>query len=462
MAHGHFFSLPNEVIHQIIDSLHPGDLGSFVLSCKTIHVFSQRAVEKHQELLKQYSTLRFGDPGGWRGKDWRRDHPLLFLRTLLFNPGIAYYPRSLQATQWGDDDDADEPIPEIGNLADVIAVCGSEIATLGEEHPWLKDYAQRQEWRAALQVPTNHSHHLAMLLTMLPNLQSFTMIGMSHHIQPVRETVRAIAAANRDPHSAVHGKALGKLAKIRIDRADSELGEDITLYSSFLGLPSMRSVSGRMIDGKDGDLLVEDPHLRHSVVVPHQIEEINMDYSAIGLDCWEWMLRYIGNLRQFTYRHTCGIVGGAEYYPRSIVALLKKYASHSLEKLHLSGGSTDTHGIHMITRRRVQEQFIGDLKEFQQLRVLILFDTVFRKPNNGEMVRLVDVLPTSIRAVTLINEVQKSDSASLFLGLAEEKEDKLPQLKKLTLYGDFSIQQDLIDELKGVGVEITGWGRQIF
>ncbi len=450
MAHGPLFSLPNEVIHQIIDSLHPADLGSFVLSCKTIHVLSQRAVERHQELLEQYSTLRFGDPGSWQGNDWQRYQPLFFLRTLLLDPRIAYYPKTLHATRWGDDNDLVEPIPEIGKLVDVIALFGSEIATLGTDHPWFKDYARRQAWRDELQVPTNHSHHLAMLLTMLPNLQSITFIGMSRHIRPIRETVRAIAAANRDPHSAVHGKALGKLAKIRIDSADSEVSEDLTLYSPFLGLPSLRLVSGRMIDGCFGDFPLESPHQPPRILVPHQIKEINMDYSAIGLHGWDW----IGNLQKLTYHHAGGVVGGAEYHPRSIVALLKRYASHSLVELDLTAHSTDYHG------RYLQKQFIGDLKDFQKLRFLRLHTTAFQEVKDGKILRLVDVLPTSIRTVTLLNTIEEGNPPDLFLGLAKGKNNKVPQLKRLIFQRGLSVKQDLIDELEDMGVKITKqqWG----
>ncbi|KAL8909706.1 MAG: hypothetical protein Q9207_000015 [Kuettlingeria erythrocarpa] len=267
--------------------------------------------------------------------------------------------------------------------------------------------------------------------------------------------VGAIAAANRDPHCALHGKALGKLANIRIDKADFEMAEDILLYSPFLGLPSVRLLSGCMIDSNDGNRPFEHPHQPPGIVVPHQIEEINMGYSAIGLDRWDWMLRYIGNLRKFTYHHAVGNLGSTEFNQGGIVALLKKYASHSLVKLALTGEPTGNH-----STGHVQEQFIGDLKDFQKLRVLRIHDTAFHEKTYGEIVRLVDVLPASITTVTLLNKIEKGNPIDLFLGLAKGKKDKLPQLKKLMLHGGFSLQQDLVAELGGVGIEITGLGWQ--
>ncbi|KAL8743250.1 MAG: hypothetical protein Q9184_008135, partial [Pyrenodesmia sp. 2 TL-2023] len=349
---------------------------------------------------------------------------------------------------------------EIGNLADIIASYGSEIAALGAEHPWLKEQVRRDDWRDALLVPTNQYHHLAMLLTMLPNLQSITFTSMSHHSEPIKETVRLIAAANRDPESPVHEKALAKLTKISIDRADTEMGEDITLYGPFMDLPSMRSVHGRMIDAANGVLPAVNSDQRSQVPLPRQVEEINMEYSAIDLGCWDWILGPIGNLKKFTYNHAGSIVGAAEYYSGGIVALLKKYASHSLVRLDLTAESIDNYGLDTATGY-IQKQFIGDLKDFQKLRVLRIHDTAFQKASDGEIARLVDVLPSSIRMVTLLSQIEEGDPAELFVGLAEGKKDKVPQLKKLILQGDFSIEQDLIDKLKGVGVEITGRGWEI-
>lgn len=463
MAHGHLFSLPNEVIHQIVDKLDPRSLGSFVLVCKTTHTLSQHAIKRHQELLKQYSALRFGDPESWHGNDWLGDHALFFLKNLLLNPRIAYYPKSIHAATYryedGLNDDAEK---ELGNLADIIASWGSEIAALGAEHPWFREQVQRDDWRDALLVPTNQDHHLAILLTMLPYLQSITFTNMSCNSEPIKETVRSIAAANRDPESPVHAKALARLTKISIDRADTEMGEDITFYGPFMELPSMRSVHGRMIDGEYQGIPAENTDGGSVVLIPHQVEEINMDYSSINLGCWDWMLRRIGNLRKFTYDYAGAIVGNADYYAGSIVSLLKKYASRSLVRLDLTADRRSIYNFEPDpTSDYHQEQFIGDLKDFKNLRVLRLDDTVFQKANDGEIVRLVDVLPASIRMVTLSSQIEEGDSAELFIGLGEGKKEKLPQLKKLVLQGDFSIQQDVIDELKGVGVEITGRGWEI-
>ncbi|KAL8927723.1 MAG: hypothetical protein Q9208_002138 [Pyrenodesmia sp. 3 TL-2023] len=457
MAPGHLLALPNVVIHQIVDKLDPRDLGSFVLSCKTTHKICQIAIKRHQELLKEYSALRFGDPGSWHGNYWLGDHALFFLKKFLFNPRIAYYPRSIHAAQWGYDNDVDESIEEMGNLADVIASCGSKIAALGAKHLWFKEQERRDEWRDALLVPTNQYHHLAMLLTMLPNLQSITFTSMSRHSEPIRDMVRSIAAANRDPESPMHQKALAKLTRISVDRADTEMGEDITFYGPFLELPSIRSVHGRMIDGENGALAAVNSDQRPGVLLPWQVEEIDMEYSAIDLGSCDWMLRRIENLTRFSYHHAGSVVGDAEYYSGGIVALLKKHASHSLVRLDLTADSIDNYGMEMASGY-VLKQFVGDLRDFRKLRVLALDDTAFQKPKDRKLVRLVDVLPASIEMVTLLSRIEEGNSAELFIGLAERKKDKVPQLKKLVLLGKISVQQGLFDELKGVGIEITGRG----
>lgn len=463
MGQGHLFSLPNEVVHQIADELDPDGLGSFVLTNKTAYSLSQRAIKRHQEFIEKYSALRFGNPGTWHGNDWLGDHFLFFLKIILLNPRIAHYPRSIHAAEWDYDID-DNAIEEVDNLADVIACYSSDIAALGTEHHWLKGPVRREVWRDALRVPTNQYHHLAMLLTMLPNLQTITLTSMSHDSEPLREMVWAIAAANRDPQSAVYKRALGKLTKIEIDRSDTEMGEDMTLCHPFTALPSMRLVHGRMIDG---DISQRKLHPQSydqgpAGLQPRQIEDINFDYSAVDLESLDAMLSTIGDLKRFTYDYAGCNVGSAPFFSGGIVALLREHAGHSLVRLDLTADdSSMDNGEPNPTSKYIQDQFVGDLKDFKKLQILRLNDTAFQKPDDGEIVRLVDVLPASIRSVRLVSQIQEGDSADLFIGLAEGKKEVLPRLKKLVLWGDFSLQQDTFDELRGVGIEITGFGWEI-
>jgi len=68
----------------------------------------------------------------------------------------------------------------------------------------------------------------------------------------------------------------------------------------------------------------------------------------------------------------------------------------------------------------------------------------------------VDVLPASIKLVRLVRELEQEGLERVFAGLAEEKEEKSPVLKKIVVEGRTVSQRSLVDELKAVGVEVKG------
>lgn len=389
---------------------------------------------------------------------------LLFIDKILQNPRIAWYPRSIEAAEWdfdspGDSDDEDDA--QETSVAQVISSRRSELSAFGAENPWLTGETRRAEWRDALLLFNNQHHHLAMLLTMLPNLRSVKLVSMHSDSEPLREMVWAIAAANRDLKSPLYGKALAKLVKIDADRDDTKYGEDITLYAPFMALPSLRLVHGHKIADEYRELPGESFGHDMELLRPRQIEEINIEYSAIGSDSWAWLLGNIENLKKFTYNHGGSMVGDADMECGKVVDLLKKHASHSLVRLDLTAGFTWTPVAWSMDGERYLDQFIGDLKAFQKLRVLRIDDWVFQKGEAGEIVRLADVLPASIRIVKLVERIEEGDLADLFRGLAEAKKSNLPELKKVILEGEYNIWKVMYDEITAAGVEISGWGLDV-
>lgn len=98
------------------------------------------------------------------------------------------------------------------------------------------------------------------------------------------EMIWAVVKANRDQISAVHERVLSKLITISIDHWDIEFGQDITVYTPFIPLPSIGSLHGRMICGEflpeeAPSALVDDDN---RPIKQSQIEEIKIVYSAVG------------------------------------------------------------------------------------------------------------------------------------------------------------------------------------
>ncbi|KAI4178512.1 MAG: hypothetical protein L6R41_008359, partial [Letrouitia leprolyta] len=60
-------------------------------------------------------------------------------------------------------------------------------------------------------------------------------------------------------------------------------------------------------------------------------------------------------------------------------------------------------------------QFVGDLKAFKKVEILRLDDTTFQKKYAGNIVRLVDILPASLRKLTPVPRISRGDRTDVFI-----------------------------------------------
>ncbi|KAL8881126.1 MAG: hypothetical protein Q9192_007869 [Flavoplaca navasiana] len=436
MAPLDLLSLPNEIITHVIDELDLRDTWSVAQTSKAIHHVSQPAIQRHREYKAEYSIVRLGEP--YIDNDdttFEGSPPLVFLERIIREPRIASYATDLRLSLL---DDGYRPDQQ-RQAAILVAINAC---------PWVVD-------DVALLMPKGQAHQVAFLLTLLPNLRSMAMRCKSDEFVPITEMVWNIAQANRNMSSAAHGKALSKLTKISIEHHDDEYGQDVVFYASFMSLPSMRSLYGRMIYGEANgqDAIDAYPHttLHDARAVEHnQIDEIKMLYSSIDSTTWELILKPIENLKRFTYEHAGAVVGSAEYDGLGIADHLRKYASHSLQHLDL----TCDMGYNE------EDQFVGDLREFKLLRTLRLNAQAFcpevdnwRSRPEVEYDRLADTLPKSIQAVALVG--WSADNGPLDLAKLIEERHELPELTRIDLEGTWDLTQSHLDLCKSVGIEVV-------
>ncbi|KAL9628015.1 MAG: hypothetical protein Q9204_006173 [Flavoplaca sp. TL-2023a] len=439
MAPLDLLSFPNEIITQVIDELDLTDTWSVAQTSKTIHHVSQPVMKRHREHKAKYSIVRLGEP--YMDDDdttFEGSPPLVFFEQIVREPRIASYVTDLRLSLLDNDYRPDQQRP-------------AAILSAIDDRPWAGD-------DVALLIPTGQAHQVAFLLTLLPNLRSMAMRCMSDEFVPITEMVWKIAQANQNISSAAHGKALSKLTKISIEHHDDENGQDLVFFASFMSLPSMRSLNGRMIYGEANGQVAIDAYpgttLHDARAVKHnQIDEIKMLYSSIDSTSWELILKPIENLKRFTYEHAGAVVGSAEYDGLGIAEHLRKYASHSLQHLDL----TCDMGYNE------EDQFVGDLRKFKLLRTLRLNAKAFcpevddwRSRPEVEYDRLADTLPTSIQAVTLVGWC--ADNGPLDLAKLIEERHKLPELKRIDLEGTWDLTQSHLDLCKSAGVDVVVTG----
>ncbi|KAL8648938.1 MAG: hypothetical protein Q9226_005783 [Calogaya cf. arnoldii] len=382
-----------------MDELDSAGTASFALSSKAMLEISRPAIEKHR--AEKYATIMFGPPS-YDGVDrFEGYHPLFLLDKILSDPSIACYVTEVQihscTSDPHDQDYGESHQQKEEQLETIVEKRRHELVA---QCSWLSE-ERRKEWQEALSAIHNQPHFIGILLTMLPNLESMTMTHMDDDSGPITEIVDIVSAANRDPGSPLHEKALTKLLEISLNHSDTEMGENFGLYAPFTNVPSMRSIHGRMIAKDDEETRIHP--------LRNDIEEIKIVYSAVDVRSWEWMLKSIKNLKRFGYHHMGSIVGFGAYDARGIVALLRQHASHSLRRLDLTTEETRDWD--------PPNPFIGHLKDFQVLRILIIDDSCFQN-TAGQVMPLADMLPASIRVVTLHREAS-GEAADLFKGLAE-------------------------------------------
>lgn len=463
MSCSKILSLPNEIIFRIVDDIPSVDIGSFALCNKAIYSLCEDAIQRIFE--DRYGVVRLGSPEhrpAWYSSDdlLRGCHPLLFLDRILSNPKIARYPTELQIEIYieyfdGDSSDDDEDrieYPQRATFLKAIAKWKAELVSFGADNPWLAEITKREEWRSALLEPSNQVYFLGILFTMLPNVESITITNMSFEARPLMDMVSAIAAANRDLSSPVHGIALSKLHEVALESILIEEGTNAKYYEPFATLPSMRSLHGNKIGGSPA---TRPPDLLQGLnPTDCQVTMIKFVHSAINPFCFERLIGMMTSLKTFTYYHALQSAGEDRFDAHNIVRTLAKYASHSLEKLDLTAEAA----LWCVPEDDPQFQYqrhqrIPSLQAFDKLRVLRIDDILLQDPY-GAVTRLVDMLPTSIRVVRLVREMRHHYPEKIFADLATEKEQRLPSLRKIVMEGYMPLPEGFVHELKTVGVEV--------
>ncbi|KAI4282739.1 MAG: hypothetical protein L6R35_005320 [Caloplaca aegaea] len=426
-------SLPNEILTEVINDLGPTDTWSLAQTSKGFYHVSQPAMQKH--IKNKYSTVSLHI----------YSIPLFFLDRILREPRIASYVIRLQFARGKYAEDECYFAPgefdkRQEKLTATIATQSTQLATLATDCPWFSR-TRRRKWRDALLQPRDHSYHLAILLTKLPNLQSVTMIGMYDDYEPILKLVSAVTKANRNPSSAGFEHALSKMKTVTVSDWDNVGGRDLVVLASFLALPSIRSLHGRECLDRRGIMpsaLVDPSHpsMHHS-----HMEEIKILHSDIDLTPWGLLLKPMKNLRSFTYQHVGG--GGGDMFgnhpPGCIMPALHRYARHSLTRLDITCGNEASVGM----------DFAWDLKAFQNLRLLGVNHTAFLMH-----ARLIDTLPASLEWLGLLSD-NLFNPIDLFAGLVEERH-KLPKLETIRLEGEIDLPRDLFVGCRDVGIKIYG------
>ena len=451
--------LPNELLLDIINVVAVEDTEAFTSCNKRIYALSHDVLQKYRAMKMKYSTVRCTTTESSRSvmDVHLHVHPVVWLYEIILDKTIASYPTRLiiHGTRRDFFDRRIYPglDARIGNVTDQIHLKLDQCPYI---QPQDLDYWKRFNNFGGF------DNALALLLTLLPNLQFISVGGFLGMIHSTQYMLSKIAEAHQK--SSQNSHPLSRLVSIdRLPEADDYLpSKEFNFYLALTAFASVRSICGHRVDGRvvHGHGRTDWTALSHMYppswanlgvdfksmlkTSGSKTTEIKFSRSNISSDSFEDLFGRISALQVFEYKYFPHPTDGhGKFELCNIVGSLLAHASHSLVYFDL------TMDIKHYDERAAMvyvhgEIFIGSLRGFRVLKTIRANNTMFiEKVAPPEIVgrkvckihRLVDLLPESIEELHLVQLQVTLDmqSSGIFDGLVELKARNLPSLKAINL-----------------------------
>lgn len=435
------FNFPDEILQIIIDDMTFDDTCNFLRACPNMGKW-----------IKGYNSIDwcYRDVNLSNDTDGNNTHnPFHLLQDLLPNRRLATYVRSVRLGQW------DNPLRD--TIDDVLP--GREGHELAD-----KKFGKliAEEVRECAYVPESEKDLLiddikygdidactAMLLTLLPGVREMTLLE-GFVVGPwVSYMIYWIARASEEPDFDISSAPLRNLEAVRTESRYHSDGEAMVVFlAQCSALPSVTT-----LDCQATKCAGDSPGWSWGWEHPFglmSVREINIKQSSIRPDLLGCLLERTPLLKRLSY--TVIPESELEWPPFEICRIFEDYAADNLEELDLDW---------------IAEYLrLGSLQQLTKLKKLRVRSKALAYQyldETQDLRPLVESLPRSIEDLQLIpalsrwwgeeNEMSQNmrytkelDDASnlnlegtarLFEGLAEMKDDRLPNLKSITFDGPY-------------------------
>ena len=466
--------LPNELLLDIISAIRVDDIEAFTSCNKLIRALSRDVLHRHGEMKKKYSTIRCTSlPVSYGVTDVRLHvHPVIWLYEIILDGTVASYPTSLiihDQTNWRTNPRYGEnpPMEYPGSDARKRDV-EYQIRSILENCP----YIQPNDMHLWMRYPPwlYFDPALALLLSLLPNLQSIFTGGIRMHIDSTYYMLARIAKENQKCSDS--SNPLSKL--VSIDRfQEAGIGwasKRLKLYLSLTDFPSIRRIGGYGVRGRQewtaSAMTHNYPPSKAKSLNNSKITEIKFIHSNLSSHSFEILFGRINALQSFEYGYYADPIDGFSGFELSkIGASLLVNASHSLVRFDLILENLTWSDRYRMVYLHGQI-FIGSLRGFQVLKKIRVNNTMFIKRIAAPAIigkkfcqthRLADLLPPSTEELQLIELELAPDypCSGIFDGLVELKAQNLPNLKSSNLDYFDPVAPALKAACHEVGVDFT-------
>lgn len=418
-----FLGLPNELLLQVIDWTDPDDLESLSACCKQIHLLAEGRIKQHKTFKDRYTTITFDDADS---KDRTVIHPFVLLESVLLEPRIAHYPSVINLRSWPTKPTRSPHYLYPHTLS--LEVAQRRAKTIHEEikHcPYLRPDQNAHGLESEVQHG-NPDAAIALLLTLFPNLQALHATQHLTLFTSVWNMILNIQHAQRKlPPDAKLSQAFSKLTQVDISPSSETLNIDRTENLVLLsGLPWIQTIRvSNMFCPNHRGIPSE-----YQGFVDVAATEVSIFESAIDPRILAGFLSNARSLKRFTYHHQPRGTLYVEWNPLLLSNVLQKTASDTLQHLDLTSSVQDFHTTLDTSPQVCSLRGFSTLKKLRIDSALLASDESYGISGTKG---LVDLLPSSLEELVIVDKSDEEKAMARFEGLAELKQIFLPKLTRV-------------------------------
>ena len=508
-----FLSIPVELQLQVISNVHLNDIENFTLCCKVLHERSEERLMEQYARKRDLSTIAIGhvDNLTWdEDHQIRGVHPLLVLRDIFADPQTRLYTKTLivgylnippmEPDDFNDQEEAELDQAELYQVAaqfkhdtrlsrKVLEV--QQCIYPGSGEPNLEDCPEAKKWTEKI-LSGDMAASASLLIAILPSLQTFRLVDRWEAMVDDSFFVEILGdmlfVGSDGMHDLTGINTFDNLTEVGLHGVAPGCSVNYKVLEGFIGLPSMRTIKGRVVDGLFDTCLPNCSELR----------SLEFYQSAISAKAFSPTFRATTKLQDFVYEFWADArVEDEQWEPHQIVEALKAHTKKSLRRLELTSLSEhdymNNNTFYDCIDFEKGEPFLGSLCAFEVLEEIRLETMMFykevedgqswtqeekdislpkqegqgavdRKQMGGrdalvEPQRIVDVLPASTRKLRLVGSLSSEDATAMLKDLPVLKEERLPNLSSI-FFEDIErsdIDENVVREVEREGVRMKFW-----
>lgn len=422
--------VPNEMLLHAISYLsQPEDLFSLACTCQRLQALTKPV------LSGMLTVTKYEDPEEIRNS----------LRSVLRCPGLRFYFKTVTIDCPNKSEMIEESNPEAerdveifrhalersglneGNTLDARTL----ILTLGKNEHNASAYNDNDSLADVL---------IALFLSLLPNLESLSIVGMADGDKYLSRAVQTITSP--DPgRPALEREAFRQLRHVTRHHWDTEDGFAPSEITQYFRLPSIEEIFTFSMDGAS-DRDIGDPNNLEPGT--SSVTKFDFTHSCMDDTTLAKILRAPRALESFYYDYGDGsTVGISSFIPGEIVKALHQQ-KHSLEYLGLDVTRTDLESEKEDFRERLPNNeylaTIGSLHAFERLvNVSVNIILLLGESPEEASLRLMDIFPPTLEYFesddfrTFSSNASKDAIIEQFLEVLEQKDERFPNLRTIKL-----------------------------